>query len=193
MSHQVDYLPVATAVGNNADSQANFLGSGYQLNGFVNGTAQPYQANKIWRQASMFAASVANFIANELNIDVIDDGDLPTLITNFTNAVMQAAQNAANRLVSIAFSANPIFDASQGNTFEIVLTGNVTSSTIIGLSPGQRLIFIVKQDGAGGRTFAAPANLPMTPIAAGANQTSIQAFIIDNALNVYVDTPMTVS
>jgi hypothetical protein len=161
MSHQIDYLPVAVAVGNNADTQANFQGAGYQLNGFVNGVAQPFQANKMWRQSSMLAAALANFISNELNIDVVDDGNLATLITNLTNAVMQAARNASNTIVSVPFSATPIFDASQGSIFEIVLTGNVTSSTLINVAPGQRLSFIIHQDATGGRTFVAPANLPL--------------------------------
>jgi hypothetical protein len=191
MSLEVDYLPVATAVGNNADSQANFQGSGYQLNGFTNGIAQPFQANKIWRQCSMVAAAVANFISNQLNIAVIDDGNLASLITNFTNAVLAAATGSANRLVSVAFTPTPVFDASQGSTFEIVLTGNVTSSTLINLTPGQRLLFIIKQDGSGGHTFAAPGALPLATIDTDPSITNIQAFIVDSGSNVYATTPLT--
>lgn len=192
MSLEVDYLPVAIAVGNNADSQANFQGSGYQTVGFTNGIAQPYQVNKIWRQCSMIAAAVANFISNQLAIAVIDDGDLPNLTTNLTNAIISAAQGVSNRIVSVAYSATPIFDASLGSTFEIVLTGNVTSSTLFNVTPGQRLIFIVKEDGVGGRTFVPPTNLPMATISTTASSINIQAFISDSGNNVYVDTPLTV-
>lgn len=181
----VDFLPVATSVGNNADTQANFIGSGYQTLGFMNGVAQPFQANKIWRQGSMIAAAVANFISNMLSISVLDDGNISNLITNLTNAIYQAARNAASTIVSVTFSATPVFDASQGNIFEIVLTGNVTSSTLVNLTAGQRLIFIVKQDATGGRAFVPPANLPLTPIGSTASQTSVQEFIVDSGVNVY--------
>jgi hypothetical protein len=76
----VEYLPVCTGVGNNADSQADFAGSGYQELGFVIGVALPQQANKCWRQSSMFAAAWANIIANTLGISVPDDGNLTNLI-----------------------------------------------------------------------------------------------------------------
>ena len=42
----VDYLPVATAVGNNADSQGDFAGSGYQTLGFQTGITDPAKVNK---------------------------------------------------------------------------------------------------------------------------------------------------
>jgi hypothetical protein len=192
MSLEVDYLPVATAAGNNADSQANFEGSGYQTLGFVNGIAQPFQANKLWRQSSMIAAAVANFIANELNINVLDDGNLAELITNLTNAIVSAAKGGTTGVVSVPFSATPVFDASQGSTFEIVLTGAVTSSTLVNVTPGQALRFIVKEDGAGGHLFAAPANLPMAAINTAASKTNIQAFIVDSGSNVYAETPLIV-
>lgn len=193
MSYEVDYLPVGTNAGANVDSQANFAGSGYQENGFQVGIAQPYQANKIWRQSSMVAAAIANFISNMLNINVLDDGNLANLITILTNAIKAAATGATTGIVTVAFSATPVFDASQGNSFEIVLTGNVTSSTLINVTPGQRLKFVIKQDGVGGHTFAAPANLPLANIDTAASKTNIQNFFVDSGSNVYADGPLTVS
>lgn len=198
MSLEVDYLPVAAAGGANVDSQANFVGSGYQLDGFTVGTANPQQANKIWRQASMMAAAVANFIANTLNINVLDDGNIANLITNFTNAVTAACRNAMNVVVTVAYSATPVFDASHGNTFEIVLTGNVTSSTVINLVPGQGLRFIVKQDATGGHAFPQPTvpatagTVPLAAIDTAASKINIQRFIVDSGSNVYVDSPLIV-
>lgn len=192
MSFEVDYLPCAVAAGNNADTQANFVGSGYQLNGFVNGIAQPFQANKLWRQSSMIAAAVANFISNQLQISVLDDGNIAALITNLTDAIASAAQGAQQRLVSVAFSPTPVFDASMGDSFEIVLTGNVTSSTLINVTPGQSLRFIVKQDATGGRSFTNPTNLPLAILDASPSITNIQNFFVDSGSNVYADTPLVV-
>lgn len=185
MSLEVDYLPVATAVGANVDTQANFLDSGYQTDGFQNGIALPSQANKIWRQSSMISAAVANFISNELNINVLDDGDIAALITNLTAAIVKAARGTSQGVDSVAFSATPVFDASLDNTFEIVLTGNVTSSTLINVTPGQTLTFIIKQDAVGGRAFVAPPNLPLPTLKSTANSINVQSFIVDSASNIY--------
>jgi hypothetical protein len=185
----IEILPVATGGGANVDTQAGFAGSGYQTGGFSAGLAQSKQVNKIMRQASFIAAAIANFIANILNVNVLDDGNLNTLITNFTNAV----KGAAAQLVSLAFSATPVFDASAGNTFEITLTGNVTSSTLINLTAGQRLTFIIHQDATGGRTLVPPGNLPLADIDPTASKTSVQVFQVGVTLAVYPTTGLTVT
>jgi hypothetical protein len=191
MPNVVDYLPVATAAGAVVDSQANFAGSGYQLEGFQDGIAEPAEVNKVWRQSSMIGNAVATFISNMLNISVLDDGNSPSLIANLTAAVIAAAQGVS-RLVLVPYSATPVFDASLGSGFEITLTGNVSSSSIVNLIPGQRLIFVVKQDGTGGRTFVPPSSVPMSPISTTAGKTNIQAFLVDLSSNIYQDTPLTV-
>ena len=56
------------------------------------------------------------------------------------------------------FSATPTFDCSLGDSFSITVTGNVTSSTLSNVTPGQRLTFWIKQSG-GGFTFAWPSNV----------------------------------
>jgi hypothetical protein len=88
----VDYLPIATGAGANVDTQGNFAGGGYQTVGFQSGIAQSAQLNKCWRQSSMIAAAIANFISTQLSISVLDDGNLANLITNFTNALIQATK-----------------------------------------------------------------------------------------------------
>lgn len=185
----VDYLPIATGVGANVDSQANFAGSTYQTEGFQSGLSKSAQFNKAWRQPSMIGSAVAWFIANTLNINVVDDGNLTNLITNLTNAILAAAAGPT-KLVSVPYSATPIFNAALGSAFEITLTGNVTSSTITGISPGQRLKLIVKQDATGGRTFVPPSMVPMSPISTTANITNIQNFFVDLSSSIYQDGPL---
>ena len=119
MPHEVDYLPVATGTGNNSDTQANFSGSTYQQQGFTTGIALPNQANKIWRQASMMAAALANFISNALNIDVLDDGNLTALVTILTNAITAAVQSSFT--LSFSFTAGNSYVA-----FPAFLTGGTT-------------------------------------------------------------------
>lgn len=188
----VEYLPVATDTGANVDSQANFAGSGYQTVGFQPGLAKSAQCNKVWRQASMICAAAANFIANILGINVLDDGNISALTTNLTNAIEAAAQNTANRIVTVAYSPTAVFDCSQGNSFKLTLTGDCTPS-VINFAAGQRLTFIIAEDGTGGHAFTPPANLPMSPISTAAGKRNVQAFIVDtDGLTVLQVTPLTV-
>lgn len=190
MSLTVEFLPVAAAAGANVESQADFQGSGHQLTGFTAGEAYSAQFNKVLRQSSMVAATIANFIANTLNQNVTDNGDIAALITLFTEAIATAAENAQNRIVSVPYSATPVFDASLGTTFEIVLTGDVTSSTLINTSPGQRIIFNVRQDGLGGHSFAPPVNLPMSDIVPDASARSIQSFYVESGGSIVATSPL---
>lgn len=186
----VDYLPVATGTGANVDSQANFDGSGYQVVGFTAGLAKSAQANKVWRQCTMIGNCVATFISNILGINVLDDGDSASLIANFTAAVAASASGIVNTIVPVTFSATPVFNGSLGSMFELTLTGNVTSSTITNVLPGQRIKIIVKQDGAGNHTFVPPTNLPMSGIGLAASSTSMQNFFVDLTSTIYQDGPL---
>lgn len=169
----VDYEPVAVASGANVDSQANFSGSGYQQKGFQSGLSQSKQANKVWRQASMVGACIANFISQVLNINVLDDGNLANLIFQFRSAIRVAADNILN----VAFSATPVFDASLSNSFYLILSGNVTSSTIVNQYPGQRITFVIQQDGSGGHTFVWPGNVLGATLDGSVFAANIQQFI----------------
>lgn len=191
---QIDYQPIATGAGANVDSQANFQGSGYQTNGFTAGVAQSAQMNKVWRQSSMIAAAVANVISQVLGgINVLDDGNL----TNLVNLLLQMLFNGGNQGYVVPFNSGaPIFDGSKGNIQLLVLTGNVTSSTFINVNPLKKYVFMIVEDGVGGRTFANPTNLPLAPIDTTASATNTQEFVTDNTSpnpGLHPVTPMTVS
>lgn len=94
----VDYLPIATTGSPNVDTQGDFVGSGYQTEGFTTGLAQSKQLNKCWRQSSMFTAAWANIVSSVLSISVLDDGNLSALIANILACL--------SSLISIALEAN---------------------------------------------------------------------------------------
>jgi hypothetical protein len=171
MPKQIDYLPVAAAGGANVDSQSAFTGSGWQVNGFQNGLAQPSQVNKALRQATMMSAALANFISVRLNIDVLDDGNLANLIINLTAAL----RNAGSNILTIPYGPAPVFDASQSSKFETTLTGDM-SPTLVNTIPGQRITIVVHQDAVGNHLFNPPVNLPMDVISGNANITNRQDF-----------------
>ena len=103
----VEYLPVATGGSANIDSQVNFAGSTYQINGVQPGLAQSKQANKLWRQSSVIGAMIANFIANNTGANVLDDGNVTALLTNF-----QTALGASISLVGLTQPTQPFGDRS---------------------------------------------------------------------------------
>lgn len=157
----VEYLPVATASGANVESQADFAGSAHQEDGFVVGTAQPSQANKMWRQSSMIGACVANMISQVLDIDVLDDGDITGLTANFIDALDHlVAGSTTPEVIPVTWSATPALNFAAGNplfpVFEITLTGN-TAPTVSGMEAGQRVTLIIIQDGTGSHTWTWPA------------------------------------
>lgn len=184
-----DYQPVATATGANVDPQGTFLGSSYQQVGFTVGVAQPNQANKVWRQSSMWAAAWGLLVSQLTNIFIADDGNVANLITN----ILAALRLGSLKLLVIAFSPTAVFDASQGTDFEMTLTGNLTGPTLVNVTAGQELTFIFHQDGTGNRTITNPSNLPLSTIDPGANKTSVQQFKVSNSLALYPVSAMTVT
>ena len=76
---------------------------------------------------------------------------------------------------SQSFTATPTFSANASNVHELgTMTANVTSCTITGASNGQTIQIRVKQDGTGGRTFAAPSGAKIVgSVGATANAASI--------------------
>ncbi len=96
----VEYLPIATSNGANVDSQAVFAGSTYQASGVQTGNASSSAANKIWRQASMMAAALANLISQELDTDVLDDGNLPALVSYLQQAITSLGSSESSNLQS---------------------------------------------------------------------------------------------
>lgn len=63
------------------------------------------------------------------------------------------------RLNTVAYSSTPVFDLAKGSLQLLTLTGNVTSSTVTHLTPGQIVMLQVCQDATGARSFVWPANV----------------------------------
>lgn len=103
MANEVDYVPFATGGGANVYSPATYQALAVVGTGVEPGLADPQLANTTWRLASMISAAVGNFIANTLNINVLDDGNLSALTTNLTAAIgASAAVNPSRTVTSSA-------------------------------------------------------------------------------------------
>ena len=94
----------------------------------------------------------------------------------------QLARGGNSSVVAVALTATPIFNASLGDTFKILLTGspNVTSSTVINTTNLNTVKFEIVQDSTGGHPFVWPTNVhnPGT-IGTAASSHSVQIFILD--------------
>lgn len=82
-----EFLPFGTAANANVLSNADYLALQARPVGFGSGVAKSEELNKVWRQTSIMANVLAQFIADQSGQDVLDNGDLATLKTNLQNAI----------------------------------------------------------------------------------------------------------
>jgi hypothetical protein len=95
------------------------------------------------------------------------------------------------QIVSVPYSPAPAFNATSTNGFQMTLSGNITSSTISGVSPGQLLAFYFVQDSVGGRTVSWPSSFvgALQPDTAAAS-VSVMLFKADLSGTVRAVSPM---
>jgi hypothetical protein len=159
----------------NQETDSEYTADSARSGGVVDGEVfNAETANKLFFQSTTFPAAFARSMANKGF--TVSDADFNQLVTVLSNVLTTADQKAA--LQSVSFGASLTFDCSKANGFQITLGGNVTSSTVVGASPGQIVTFVLIQDGTGGHTFAWPTSITGTsPIDGTANITNVQQFI----------------
>lgn len=88
-----DFLTFAVGGSANVTPQAAYAADTPLLqNGFVAGIANSADLNKVWRQSSIMAAVVAQFIVNQSGQNAVDDGTTATLIANLLTAIRSATK-----------------------------------------------------------------------------------------------------
>lgn len=105
MALEIDFVPFGTGAGANVTAQSTYVAETTTSTGFQSGVASSADCNKAWRQGTVMAAAVANFIGNELSANVLDNGDLATLTTQLTDAVTTNATAAATTVVNSALGS----------------------------------------------------------------------------------------
>lgn len=81
------FLPFAIDEEANVMSQSDYTALAARMSGFQQGVASSQQLNKVWRQASIISTAVAQFICNHQAGDVLDNGEIPTLVTQIETAI----------------------------------------------------------------------------------------------------------
>ncbi|MBU9564156.1 hypothetical protein KTE54_26080 [Burkholderia multivorans] len=132
MATQNDFLPFATGPDANVVDQATYAALGALTTGFLSGTAQSVQVNKVWRQSSIVAAVIAQFIVAQTGQAAVDDGTTATLLANFTKAVNAASKPRVilpdSGSVNAYAAANPVPMTSLPTVSGIVQTISVKTT-----------------------------------------------------------------
>ncbi|WP_236849301.1 hypothetical protein [Burkholderia diffusa] len=88
-----NFKAFAAAANANVMTQADYEALSALLTGFQSGTAQSQQLNKVWRQSSIMAAVLAQFIVDMTGQDAIDDGTTATLLANLKKSMPGRLRN----------------------------------------------------------------------------------------------------
>lgn len=87
-----EFLPFGTAHDADVMSPDDYLNFPMREPGFGTGVAESTQLNTVWRQASVIAATFAQYIADRTGKDVLDDGDMAALLM-LTKEALNAVQS----------------------------------------------------------------------------------------------------
>jgi hypothetical protein len=145
--------------GGNVESQATYAADANLANGVGAGIANPLQANKTWRQASVIASVIAQFIQQQLPAaTVIDDGTTATILANLTAA-----------LQNIAVGANSAVYAVVGGSQQVSING--AGFTSVGAAnfvmPASGVADVIVVGGGGGATGNDSATVYASPCGGG--------------------------
>jgi len=114
------------------------------------------------------------------------------------SGIASASSGAGVATATVSYSSTPAFAVSASTavqSFQITLTGNVSSSTLntANATAGQFLVWSICQDATGARTFSWPANVTGGgKVEPAANACSSQAFTFDGT-NTVARGPLTVT
>ncbi|MDC9622771.1 phage tail protein [Xenorhabdus sp. XENO-7] len=139
-----EFLPFGIADGANVVPNEEYGKLAARTNGFSSGVAKSQELNKVWRQASVIASVVAQFIAETNNQDVLDDGNTAALRAGLLNALRAtvganipvASQTTAGiAKLSNATNSNSEMDAATPRavkaTYDLANTANQNAGNAI--------------------------------------------------------------
>jgi hypothetical protein len=141
----------------NQETDAQYLADSQRASGAVNDTPLPAPlGNKAFYQWSTFCAAFGQMMANKPGAYVLDDSSESALAAVLANILTES--DTEPNIISVAYSPTPAFNAADSNGFQMALSGNITSSTISGVTAGQLIAFYFAQDSVGGRTVSWPSS-----------------------------------
>ncbi len=115
----------------------------------VDGTLPSPFLNKVWYQASTFAAAF-NAALTQKGYSP-SDANLATLQAVYSNILTDA--DILPDLIAVTYSSTMSLDASKANGWQITLFGNASLS-LVNAKPGQVYRIVLVQDNSGGRSVS---------------------------------------
>lgn len=109
-----DFLVFAGAGGANVITQSQYQALPSLTTGFQSGVAQSQQLNKVWRQSSIMAAMIGQFIADQSGQNATDDGTITTLEANFIAALQKLGRKKLTSALTLFVNASTGNDANNG-------------------------------------------------------------------------------
>lgn len=184
-----EFKAFATGAGANVITQAEYEALASLASGFSAGTARSNELNKVWRQASVMAAVLAQLIVDQTGHDALDDGTTSALLENLKSAIQglgsaQPASTTVAGIIEIATNAEHVAGASgglaatpagiaavlQGTMMTYVVGGGSANAhtamyapEITALSDGMTLRFRATAENTGAATFS-PNGMAAKPI-----------------------------
>jgi len=102
MPTENDFIYYATGVSPNVVAQATYAASAYVGPGLGSGILASAVYNKMIRQGTAGSAMLAQFIVNQLGQNVLDNGNLTTLVSQLTSAIQQSAVQKPARVITVS-------------------------------------------------------------------------------------------
>ncbi|WP_249192922.1 phage tail protein [Yersinia sp. Marseille-Q3913] len=114
-----EILPFGIGVESNVMTQEQYEVLAARAGGFSSGVAKSEQLNKVWRQSSFVASVLAEFIANHSDNDVLDNGEMATLLNSLELAIKSYANS---NLPSASTTQKGVvqLSSSTGSTSEVL-------------------------------------------------------------------------
>lgn len=92
MAYTSDFQPFATGTGALVLTPATLATETWLYNGFSVGIADPASCNTVWRQSSFVAAGITSWMAQILQQNIHDDGNLTNFVNLFGSAITGGTQ-----------------------------------------------------------------------------------------------------
>lgn len=136
MAHKNEFLPFSNNATSNVIDQTSYESLDARKTGFSSGVAKSAQLNKVWRQSSIMASALGQFIADKNGVDILDDGDVPKLVAEMNKAISGGGTagvktfNGASGDITIS-QGNNITITKNGNDFKIAASGGTAGVTTL--------------------------------------------------------------
>jgi hypothetical protein len=157
MAVENDFLPFATGSGANVLSQSSYAALSAISTGYQAGIAQSAALNKTWRQSSIMAAVLAQFIVNTTGQTAIDDGTTATLLANLVAAVSAQSEALIGAVRNLSMSVSAA-SATATLTADEIIVGSALGGLKYTLATFSKTINLATTGAGGMDSGSAPAS-----------------------------------